>query len=458
LREGTAGDALALFDALSEEARREDLPDMAIGSALGRADALLALGREKEASAAYLEADRRLLSWAERVPLGDGRDSFVSLHAQVSEARVSFAVAAAERAKGREKTALTREAADLARRSLSRYAATIGLLDRAGSSMGVEATAGGVLPRLDEGEVMLAAHRTRDGFALFAVQADGTAEMATEGGESDGAAIAERATTLFAATLRGARRVRLSAWGAMAGKAPEALRGRVLSYGLDVPGAPETSAPPERRSAWVVLDPERDAQATRESGPAIAKGLAEAGFRVSTLRAEGATLAAIKEALSSPETTLFHYGGHGVQVGADGLEAHLRLAGGEKLTAKDILALPRVPPWVVLLGCETGRPSSEDAGLGLAQAFLLRGARVVVASDRPVRDATAAAVAGLLYTEEGATAATTSAGATAGAATFAGATAGTRNVDLDLPARLHRAQIELSQRLDDVWTLRALVR
>ena len=463
LRDGGARGALVLFDALSAEARRDDLPDMAVESALGRADALLALGRDKDAGAAYVDADRRLQSWSDRVPLGEGRDSFVSLHAQVSEARVSFAVGAAMRAAGGERESLTREAASLARRSLSRYAATIGLFDRTGVSQTglhgeADVSSEGALPTIGEGEVMLAAHRTRSGWALFAVEPDGAAELATESGDSSASTLGEKAASLFAGALQRARRVRLSAWGAMAGKAPEALRGRVLSYGLDVPGAPETSAPPERRSAWVVLDPERDAQATRESGPAIAKGLAEAGFRVSTLRAEGATLAAIKEALSSPETTLFHYGGHGVQVGADGLEAHLRLAGGEKLTAKDILALPRVPPWVVLLGCETGRPSSEDAGLGLAQAFLLRGARVVVASDRPVRDATAAAVAGLLYTEEGATAATTAAGATAGAATFAGATAGTRNVDLDLPARLHRAQIELSQRLDDVWTLRALVR
>lgn len=99
------------------------------------------------------------------------------------------------------------------------------------------------------------------------------------------------------------------------------------------------------------------------------------------------------------------------------------------------------------LGCETGRPSSGDGGLGLAQAFLLRGARVVVVSDRPVGDETAAAVAAILYTERGAGAVTAFSGAR---------TEG--NADLDLPARLHRAQVELSARFDDVWTLRAFVR
>jgi hypothetical protein len=274
------------------------------------------------------------------------------------------------------------------------------------------------------------------------VQADGAAEMATPEGAVSASSLLEKATSLFAATLQGARRVRLSAWGATAGPPPEALRARVLSYGLDVPGTPPESAVPERRSAWVVLDPERDAQATREAGPAVTKHLEEAGFRVRTLAPGQASKAALEEALSSPDTTLFHYGGHAVQAGADGLEAHLRLAGGDRLTAADILSLPRVPPWVVLLGCETGRPSSEDGGLGLAQAFLLRGARVVVASDRPVHDTTAATVAALLYTESSAP----------------GSASPAPSGDLDLPSQLHRAQTELANQANDVWTLRAFVR
>ena len=48
----------------------------------------------------------------------------------------------------------------------------------------------------------------------------------------------------------------------------------------------------------------------------------------------------------------------------------------------------RVPAWVVLSGCETGRSSTETPveSLGLAHAFLLAGSRAAVASIRRAAD------------------------------------------------------------------------
>jgi cellulose synthase operon protein C len=58
------------------------------------------------------------------------------------------------------------------------------------------------------------------------------------------------------------------------------------------------------------------------------------------------------------------------------------------LTLGDLLALNRVPAWVVLSGCETGRSSAEIPveSLGLAHAFLLAGSRAVIASTRRADD------------------------------------------------------------------------
>jgi hypothetical protein len=110
---------------------------------------------------------------------------------------------------------------------------------------------------------------------------------------------------------------------------------------------------------------------------------------VDTLEGAAATRPAIEARLADPCTALFHYDGHGIaaaQRGTSGGPAGgltrdrtddaLLLAGGDTLTAADVLELPRVPEEVVLNGCTTAAPE----GLGLAQAFLLVGAAQVVAS------------------------------------------------------------------------------
>ncbi len=93
------------------------------------------------------------------------------------------------------------------------------------------------------------------------------------------------------------------------------------------------------------------------------------------------------------QVDLFHFAGHGIGGDAEG-GGELRLARAGRLSAAEILVLDKVPRFVVLSGCETAIADRGAAveGLGLAQAFLLRGAEAVVASVDPVPEADAAAL------------------------------------------------------------------
>jgi CHAT domain-containing protein len=80
------------------------------------------------------------------------------------------------------------------------------------------------------------------------------------------------------------------------------------------------------------------------------------------------------------------------------MDSALLLADGGRFELGDVLALPRVPDTVVLLGCRTGQAKALPvAGLGLAQAFLLKGSSRVIASTRPLDDALAAGLSSRLY-------------------------------------------------------------
>ena len=65
----------------------------------------------------------------------------------------------------------------------------------------------------------------------------------------------------------------------------------------------------------------------------------------------------------------------------------------------DILALSRVPRFVVLSACEAARTDrgARPESLGVAQAFVTRGAEAVIAPTRPVADDLAAALMRELY-------------------------------------------------------------
>ena len=154
--------------------------------------------------------------------------------------------------------------------------------------------------------------------------------------------------------------------------------------GLDRPERPPSTGPLE---ALVVADPGGNLPGAREEARAVTAALRARGASVLLLEGEAATHAAVVAALTNPATRLFHFAGHGIYEGRDGWESALPLATGA-LAVADVLALARVPEQVVLSGCDTGRAGTSAAseGLGLGQAFVVAGARAVVAATRPIED------------------------------------------------------------------------
>jgi hypothetical protein len=146
--------------------------------------------------------------------------------------------------------------------------------------------------------------------------------------------------------------------------------------------------------ALVVADPTETLQGAHREGEAVA-GLV--GASASTLlMGHDATRARLLDEL--PRAAWFTYSGHAAYAGADGWDSALLLAGGERVSVADVLALPRAPALVVLSGCETGKAGERAGapGLGLADAFLAAGSTAVVASTRRVRDEESEALSKLL--------------------------------------------------------------
>lgn len=141
---------------------------------------------------------------------------------------------------------------------------------------------------------------------------------------------------------------------------------------------------PAEGAPLVVADPQRDLPASAAAARDVA-----AASEATLLEGRHATRGAFARAAATARW--IHYDGHGVLDPDDPWEAHLPLADG-RLTISDILTAPMRPRTVVLAGCETALAS--DLGgrerVSLAHAFLLAGARTVVATDRRLPDADSA--------------------------------------------------------------------
>ncbi len=148
----------------------------------------------------------------------------------------------------------------------------------------------------------------------------------------------------------------------------------------------------------VVGDPDGTLPHARREARAVAAGWP--GARV--LIGSAADRAAVRAALGDARRV--HFAGHGVLVGLTPWDAHLRLAGRERLTLEDLLLARPGAALVVLSGCETGAeaPVGGDIRLGLAQGFLAAGSRAVVAADRAVPDGETADFVERFYAADGA--------------------------------------------------------
>lgn len=179
------------------------------------------------------------------------------------------------------------------------------------------------------------------------------------------------------------------------------LRGRPLaewlsvSYALDMLSPP--SAPAGPKVALLAIDPASYLSPTRR--PLIAPALRqEPGWKLIELPSDhGVPTERLLSLLGGAE--LFVYFGH-AQVESQVSRRYLQTEEHGGLQVTDVLTLQGVPRLVLLVACESGLAKEESggvAGLGLAQAFLLRGSQVVIATTRKVDDRLAKAIVEELF-------------------------------------------------------------
>jgi len=437
-------EALLAFTREEQLAEASTARELAWRGAVGSGEALEVLGRNDAASAAYARAEAYLDALSLDVPHGDGRDAFlgdrersarqqVDLLVRLGRAKEALEVArkarrraiaatarsgvlsalpSADRAKWEravgvvraEREAIDREAASdwklaadrlapvLAARKL-REAKLETTIDEALAVIGQSMREGTPRP-LDEGEMLLAFHPIRRGFAVFAADATGVEAHTLE--RLDGSALADAILLPIRPRLLVAKRIRVLPYGlthaidvhALSFEGAPLVARAPVTYSLDVP-SPET--PKAGDSMLLVADPTGDLPAARAEAKTLA-ALHPQGLQ--SLLGEQATSVLVRAAL--PKVDRFHYAGHGSSAGEAGWESQLPLAGGA-LTVEDVLALPRVPAWVMLSACEGAKTNARAEGLGVAQAFVLAGSMGVVAATRDVADSTAHALARHLY-------------------------------------------------------------
>ena len=133
----------------------------------------------------------------------------------------------------------------------------------------------------------------------------------------------------------------------------------------------------------VVGDPTGDLPHAAAEARAVAAVLPNARLLLGDAAGRPAVLAAL------PRASSVFWAGHAELDEDQVWWSHLRAAGGAHIPLIDVLGLPLCADLVVLSGCATGRQAVPAAGepLGLADGFLAAGARAVVATLRPVRDA-----------------------------------------------------------------------
>jgi hypothetical protein len=441
--------ALLAAEELQRAGERSLSPELGFEAELGRARALDRLGDTPAATQAYAAAERALDAWGALVPLGEGRQAFFDRQERGARAWVGFLQREAARAGASAAASLS--LASAARRSVARFYRVLGEGDLAGargaepdgayaSALGAyraararadAALAGGRPPASAdlaalrdgqssaastftaaqgaplrapaEGELDLVYHPLPEGWLGIGWTAAGVAWKLlgpidpTAGAASLAASLIEP----FRALVERATLIRIHAHARLAEVPFHALPwdgGLLLDraplvYALDLPASPASSAAcAGAPTALVVADAREDLAGAGSSVAALQATLTARGYTVRLLRGAEARLAPVSAALADPCVALFHYEGHAVFQGRDGVDASLLLADG-RLRASDVLRLPRVPRVAVLSGCST----AEASGLGLAQAFLARGAAQVLATTAPVDDLTAARVGQRLY-------------------------------------------------------------
>jgi len=377
-------------------------------SAEGLVAALVRAGRAEEAECrARLARSRslRLLDLASALERSDpaARDAWLAGRAEFSRLRRQIA---REEAKDREHALAVRERRR-AQRVLQHAEAERALDDAAAALQRQRRESCEALPPLAPETSRVLAFPVRGHWLVFATDDRGT-DVVRVDALAEGEVPDERFTALVERTEAAARIQVLptgAAWNTPMAKwrwgEDHLLDVAPLEYALDLaPRQPQR----RRKRAVVVADPSSDLAMARDEAEVAAESLATAGWTVEHLRGSEATQAGLTAALLGAD--LFHYAGHGESRGDAGWDAALILASDERLSVKDILALPSLPSIVLLSGCETGAafPGTLEGGMNLGRAFVLAGASAALVADDKVPDALARDVGGAVYnglSEEG---------------------------------------------------------
>ena len=463
LAAGHAGEAATAFTRLRALAEAAAAPEAAWRAAVGKARSLSASGHTSEAATAYVEAEGLLSQEGLLVPLEEGRETFFGEREAGTREAVSLlvgtgrpadaaqALSSVRRARARALQAVRRadrlptlspeerarwesaiatyrtaravldgesagdwelsaEKLEAARRDRAeREVALRRALDAALEVLTETGPGGAVgdaapLPIPAPDELLLAWFPGANGWVAFAAKAGGSGESLSV--RAVPMAGIDRPFAPFPGEIATAKRLRLLPYGPLNTRdlhaepvdgAPLIVRHPVV-YGLDL--SPLPPSPPEAAALGGVLlvaDPRGDLPGARIEGDAVEAIRRPTGEPIVRLQGEAATGPAVRAALGT--ASLLHWAGHGRFAGAGGWQSVLPLAGDSRLTIGDILALPRVPPLVVLSGCETARQADTAAleGVGLAQAFLVAGASAAIAATRPVQDAFAKTLSAALH-------------------------------------------------------------
>jgi tetratricopeptide (TPR) repeat protein len=203
----------------------------------------------------------------------------------------------------------------------------------------------------------------------------------------------------FSERLERAQKIRLFVHGGLKQVDFHALswRGKPLiahaevEYAIDLPKG--AGAGVAANQIVIVGDPLEDLKNAAEEARFVGGRFSSATMLV------GAAATAPRLAQLLPNARLLHYAGHSTRVGPDFFEAMLPLAGDSRLSATDILFLSHAPEVVVLSACDASQSEGQGAaeGIGLAQAFVAVGSRQVIAPSRKVDDALALALSKRLY-------------------------------------------------------------
>jgi hypothetical protein len=164
----------------------------------------------------------------------------------------------------------------------------------------------------------------------------------------------------------------------------------VITYSLGL-GVLDTEGQRER-TAVVVAGSEDLGDVTTEVS-AVSSQLRDSGWAVSDRWAFDEII----------QPTLLHYAGHGIGSDRLGWDSGIDLPGVGTTTAAQIVAGQRSPELVVLGACSAAQIHHDaiDGGMNIAAAFLLAGARLVIAPTRDVDDRTAYQLGVNLYQDFG---------------------------------------------------------